>query len=220
MLRIHYFFVKQHLHFSSENSVHINRPLASEADLQRAFAEHEGILMRYAQHIAQRFVGAGGYSPVLARDLYQDAYLRAFQKRHLYEGRSSFSSWVFSIMNNIAHNTARKKSAREYPVDAQIVFESHDRQLSAAADRSVLVAVERSESQRLRREALEQSLEELPEHYRIALVLMYLEDMKYREIAESMSWSLEKVRGTLHRARIALAKILSSQLSPELLNDL
>lgn len=60
-----------------------------------------------------------------------------------------------------------------------------------------------------RRELLEAALHKLPDNQRVPLVLYHFEDLSYEEIAERLEASLSKVKTDIHRARIALRRILT-----------
>ena len=55
----------------------------------------------------------------LAEDIVQDSFIKAYQKIHLFEERSSFKSWLFRIAMNTANNKLRSESG--YTVDVERV---------------------------------------------------------------------------------------------------
>jgi len=78
-------------------------------------------------------------------------------------------------------------------------------ELNFSTSESVVANVQNSEQQKL----IESALQKLPDHQRIPLVLYHFEDMPYEEIAQQLKVSLPKVKTDIHRARIALAKVLA-----------
>jgi RNA polymerase sigma-70 factor (ECF subfamily) len=60
-----------------------------------------------------------------------------------------------------------------------------------------------------RHELVERALRDLPERYRVPLVLYHFEEMSYDQIAEQLRISLPKVKTDIQRGRAAMAKLLS-----------
>lgn len=135
----------------------------------------------------------------LADDLGQEAFLRAYRGLERFEGRSRFSTWVYRIAYNVYLNhRTRTKALGSLPAD----FEAR----VAAPD--VMESVGRSD---LRRD-LTAAIDQLDERYRAVIVLYYIEDVSYPEIAEVLDLPLGTVKTHLHRARKMLRAQLESPL--------
>lgn len=124
----------------------------------------------------------------LADDLAQEVFLRAYRGLVGFEGRSSFGTWVYRISYNVYLNhRTRTRSYSALPED-------YDARAAAPED---ALSVPRSD---LRRD-LEAAIVELPERYRAVIVLYYLQEVSYPEIAEILELPLGTVKTHLHRAK-------------------
>lgn len=124
----------------------------------------------------------------LADDLAQEVFLRAYRGLVGFEGRSSFGTWVYRISYNVYLNhRTRTRSFAALPEDYDV---------RAAAPEDALSAPRAD----LRRD-LEAAIAELPERYRAVIVLYYLQEVSYPEIAEILELPLGTVKTHLHRAK-------------------
>jgi RNA polymerase sigma-70 factor (ECF subfamily) len=124
----------------------------------------------------------------LADDLAQEVFLRAYRGLCGFEGRASFGTWLYRISYNayLNHSTrVRKFSALPDGYD------------SATAAPEDALSPPRSD---LRRD-LDGAVAELPERYRGVVVLYYMQDLSYPEIAEILELPLGTVKTHLHRAK-------------------
>lgn len=108
----------------------------------------------------------------LAEDVVQDAFLKAFRKIHLFEGRSSFRSWLYQIAMNTAKNKFRAMSRETVDVS------NIDISVEGQAENAV-VAMDV-------RELVQRELSLLPNKQRRAMSLRIYEDLSFKEIAEIM----------------------------------
>jgi RNA polymerase sigma-70 factor (ECF subfamily) len=129
-----------------------------------------------------------------AEDIVQDAFIKAFKRLHLFEGRSSFRSWLYQIGLNTARNRFRKHSretltdeAAEGVVDAQA--EGH---LMALDLRGILQA----------------EIERLPDRQKTALTLRIFDDLSFKEIAELMSCPYDTAKANYRHALLKLKERL------------
>jgi RNA polymerase sigma-70 factor (ECF subfamily) len=166
---------------------------ACEGD-KPAFAElvrrHQGrvrgLLMRLAQ------------DRVLADDLAQEVFLRAYRGLVGFQRRSAFGTWLYRIAYNCyLNNRTRVRRFCELPEDY----------VAAAVAPESALSAPRSD---LRRD-LSAAIESLPERYRAVVVLYYLEEVSYPEIADILSVPLGTVKTHLHRAKKLLRERMSEQ---------
>jgi RNA polymerase sigma-70 factor (ECF subfamily) len=136
-----------------------------------------------------------------AEDLAQEVFLRVYKVRHKYRPRAKFSTWLFTIANNLALNVLR---ARQRKPSVPLTLRDsgplgHNPADKLVRDRQRLPA---ERMQQLELAAIvQQAIGELNERQRVAVVLNKFEDMNYAEIAEVMGLTTKAVKSLLSRAR-------------------
>jgi RNA polymerase sigma-70 factor (ECF subfamily) len=139
---------------------------------------------------------------MLAEDVMQETYLRAFRCLHQFEGRSSLATWLTRIAVHEAIARQRKLSREATAEDLDDVL-ARDIQ-SAAIDPET--ALQRAEIGRV----LTELVDGLPEPLRLVFVLRAVEGMTGGEVAEALGLSEENVKVRLFRARAALRRALDA----------
>src|SRR5690349_19171993 len=145
-----------------------------------------------------------------AEDLAQEVFLRVFRARERYEPGAKFSTWLFTIANNIASNALRSRSRRrEVGVPegngADSAPLSLDQLAKAASGALPTRALDKAEQAEMVRSAVAA----LSERQRMALLLAKFEGMSYQDIAQSMDLSVQAIKSLLSRARVNLKEILT-----------
>lgn len=133
-----------------------------------------------------------------ALDLLQDTFLRAFQKLKGFHGDSSFYTWVYRIMVNLALTGRRRRLPRRFRGAA----------VGDAADPAE-GSDPGSRLERAEREALVQgALGRLAADHRVVVVMKEYDGLRYEEIAAALGVPVGTVRSRLHRARCELKTML------------
>ena len=147
-----------------------------------------------------------------AEDLAQEVFLRVYRARKKYRPRSKFSTWLFTIANNLALNALRTRQRKPVVPLAAARFRPagprpaeqlvHDRRSGPMqhVQQQELAAV------------IRQALDGLNERQRMAVVLNKFEDMNYAEIAEVMGLTTKAVKSLLSRARMNLRAALAGYI--------
>lgn len=133
-------------------------------------------------------------NPEDAEDAAQDAFLRAYDRLHTFESRSSFKTW----MTRLAVNVSLNQRGRRKGFDP--LFDGHKSNEPGPESEAV-----RAETVSEVREALKL----LPENHRTAVTLHDLEGMEYREIADALEIPEGTVKGWVHRGRMRLKELLT-----------
>jgi len=147
-----------------------------------------------------------------AEDLAQEVFLRVYRGRKKYHPRAKFSTWLFTIANNLALNALR--SRRRRPVvplnlrDSGPLGPRPAEQL--VQDRGNLPAHNMQQQELIL--MIHVALDGLSERQRVAVVLNKFEDMNYAEIAEVMGLSTKAVKSLLSRARDNLRSALKEYI--------
>jgi RNA polymerase sigma-70 factor (ECF subfamily) len=136
-----------------------------------------------------------------AEDLAQEVFLRVYRARKKYRARAKFSTWLFTIANNLALNVLRGRQRKPVvplntrdsgplgPRPAEQLVYDRAGQPGHGMQQEELAAI------------IRQALDGLSERQRSAVVLNKFEDMNYAEIAEVMGLTTKAVKSLLSRAR-------------------
>jgi len=127
-----------------------------------------------------------------AEDIVQEAFIRAYQKIHLFAGRSSLGSWLYRICINIGLEHLRRRKGK---------FED-------ICDGNCGVAKPDQKKAILRRK-LEQAIQKLPAGCRAVFILHEIEGFNHKEIAEQLQLAEGTSKSQLFKARAMLREILT-----------
>jgi RNA polymerase sigma-70 factor (ECF subfamily) len=134
-----------------------------------------------------------------ARDVVQDAYLRAFRGIKRFRGDAAFSTWLYRITANCASSqVARRSRARHEELDDDAPF------TDGRADRDPELRADLADD----RERIEAALKELPPRLRAVVVLRDIYDLPHESIAAELGISEAAAKVRLHRARRKLRERL------------
>jgi RNA polymerase sigma-70 factor (ECF subfamily) len=170
-------------------------------------AAFEDLVRKYQQRLVGILEHLVGHRQQ-AEDLAQEVFLRVYRARANYEPRAKFSTWLFTIANNVARNSRRSMSRRIQTRAAGEGSESSDLPLAemvqAASGAMPARQLERAEVAELIRLALGS----LSERQRLVLLLGKFENMNYDDIAETMGLTRSAVKSLALRARASLKEAL------------
>ena len=174
-------------------------------------AAFETLMLRFQGRVLSVLKHAVG-NQELARDLTQDVFLRVYRARLTYVPGAKFSTWLFTIVNNVALNALRGKSRRPEVQFGQANFnagvdESRFQMENAIQASSGMIPTRRIDKMELN-EVVKHAVDSLGERQKMATLLHRFEGMSYLEIAETMSLTPQAVKSLLCRARLTLKEIL------------
>lgn len=185
--------------------------LEVQADRAEAFEE---LTRRYQNRLLKVMEHLVGNSDQ-AQDLAQEVFMRVFRSRKTYVPGAKFSTWLFTIANNVASNALRNRARRKEINLSPTQNESQSVQSleTLAKDASGLMPARQLDKQELTG-VIQEAMGKLNERQRMALLLCKFEHMSYQQIAEAMDLSVQAIKSLLSRARnnlkIALAPYLQS----------
>ena len=142
-----------------------------------------------------------------AADATQDTLLSVVRKLEGFRGDAAFTTWLHRVAMNVCYDHLRRAQRR--PVLHRVL----DDELPAheagppVPDHADTIADEH---------LVAAALAEVPEDFRIAIVLADMQDLPYEEIAKVLDLPLGTVKSRVHRGRLALARVLGSTGEPEL----
>ena len=136
-----------------------------------------------------------------AEDLAQEVFLRVYRVRKKYRPRAKFSTWLFTIANNLALNALRSRQRKPVvPLNVRDSGPLGPRPAEQLVKDRLNQPVQHLQQQELAG-IVRKALDELNERQRVAVVLNKFEDMNYAEIAEIMGLTTKGVKSLLSRAR-------------------
>jgi len=179
-----------------------------DADDAEAFAE----LVDHYQH---RLVGVLQHTlgnVDSAEDLAQEVFLRVYRTRKKYRPKAKFSTWLFTIANNLALNALRTKRRKPVvPLPAQESGPLGPRPAEQLVADSQAMPTKHLQQKEVA-EIIQQALKELNERQKLAVMLNKFEEMNYEEIGEIMGLSSKAVKSLLSRARTRLREVLAAYI--------
>jgi len=153
-----------------------------------AFAE---LIERYERPL-RYFINRLLDNSELTEDIFQDTWLTVIRRIHGLREIDAFPAWLYRIARNKVYQQIRTKR-NVSRLDENIPFEDHAEQDDFSGEDAAKV---------------HRCLKELPPEYREVLMLRFLEQMPYQQIAHVLNCKLGTVRSRLYYAKIALKKEL------------
>lgn len=123
-----------------------------------------------------------------ADDAAQESFLRIWKAMERYRGDSALGTWIFSIARNVCLTALARRGSRRYaPIEE--------------AERSTPDPPDRQRD-------IVRLVAQLPNNYRQVVMLFYMEEKSYEEVARLLDLPTGTVKTYLHRARKQLAAML------------
>jgi RNA polymerase sigma-70 factor (ECF subfamily) len=142
-----------------------------------------------------------------AEEMAQETFIKAYRSLSSFQGKSKFSTWLFSIAYNTCITSVRKKKFPTTSID-QIQLDDPDEEWDSFG----LTSEERSRM-------LESALKQLPEDDYTLVVLFYYEEQSVEEICRITGMSESNVKVKLFRARKKLYTIMNDLMKKEIFSE-
>jgi RNA polymerase sigma-70 factor, ECF subfamily len=148
-------------------------------------------------------------NPADAEDLVQETYLKAYRAFGSFEEGTNLKAWLFRILTNTFINTYRAKQRRPAESDLEDVEDLYMyRRLGGLEAAMAGRSAEDELLERFTDIEVKEALEDLPEQFRVAVLLADVEGFSYKEIAEILDIPIGTVMSRLHRGRKGLERRL------------
>jgi len=141
-----------------------------------------------------------------AYDLAQEVFLRVYKNLHAFDDTMRFSPWIYRIAQNLAVDQLRKRRKLVY-LDEPTGEDGDMNWQIESSDPGPEDIVEFADF----RESLATALNELQPIYKAVLLMRFVHELSYEDIARSLDLPLTTVKTRLHRAREALRQIMTKQ---------
>jgi RNA polymerase sigma-70 factor (ECF subfamily) len=169
-------------------------------------------LVRRYEDTAYRFALKVCQDPHKASEVLQDTFINVFRKLHTFDGRSKFSTWMYTIVTNncLMRHRRRKRDLLEESLEA------FDEGPEGGSDAPSVARSEETPAhtvlEREMRQILDEAIQALPPEYRVVFVLRDVEERSTEETARIVGISVEATKSRLRRARA----FLRSRIGPYL----
>jgi len=166
-----------------------------DPDLTRIVEQHYSLLYKFAYRLSG--------SATDAEDLAQHAFLTAQKKIHQLRSPDRVQPWLLTIVRNSYLKQQRREGRQRVSLESVAEPEMCD-----------------PENTEVDSEQLQKILSEMPEDFRVVIILFYFRDMSYKHIAESVDIPLGTVMSRLARGKQYLKrKLMTEYLSPDLSSE-
>lgn len=193
-------------HRTESSHPDIDRSLLERAKAgdDKAFAQ----LVRHYEKLVFGFSFKVCRNKEQAEETLQDTFVNVFRKLNQFDGKSKFTTWLYSIVTNNCMMKRRKRMLEQHSVsidDIKLSPEHHN-------DESFRTTISLSEHEtpldvamtKELREQLDEAILKLPLDYRLVFILRDIEGQSAEETAKIMNLSIPAVKSRLRRARVFL----------------
>ena len=134
-----------------------------------------------------------------AEDVVQDTLIKLYTHASYYKNVAKFSTWIFTIAKNNAltelRKNKRKKTDSLWTDDGQIIdINSKEESLDSKVQNEIAI------------DQLNKFLDEIPENFRMAVVLRDFQELSYEEISKILEIPIGTIKSRINRGRIQLAE--------------
>jgi RNA polymerase sigma-70 factor (ECF subfamily) len=182
-----------------------DRTAVSDAELRKLFEEQAMPFLDQLYAAGMRMTR----NPQDAQDLVQETYAKAFKSFSRFQQGTNLKAWLYRILTNTYINTYRKRQRTPYSssIDALEDWQIGEAESTTATSSR---SAEAEALDRMPDSAVKQALQDLPDTFRLAVLLADVEGFSYQEIADIMKTPVGTVMSRLHRGR----KLLRAALAP------
>jgi RNA polymerase sigma-70 factor, ECF subfamily len=191
--------------------------------MKNSIMDFEQVYIEYYPRIHRYLISLIGAKD--AEDVTQEVFIKVGKALDTFCNESQLSTWLYRIATNAAVDRMREPSYRretavgllELDESAPVTFAVNKGDISANP-----LPLEETTLRKATSECIRDIIENLPENYRVPVILSELEGLQNQEIAEILGLSLEVVKARLHRGKARLKKELLSacQFSRDERNEL
>lgn len=160
---------------------------------QVAFGE---LYRRYKDRMYYYFYRMLGNSAEMANDFLQELFLKVIEKPESYNSDCSFSTWFYSVANNMCKNEYRRRGVRQEYQEKELLEPQSELMNERAIEPEQIV------------EKIFELLDDLGEEHRSAFLLRYREGFSIKEIAEILQLPEGTIKSRLFYAKKTLAQKL------------
>ena len=159
-------------------------------DKKQALVQELPHLMRFARALKRDVTAAD--------DLVQDCVQKALPKLHQFQSGTNMRSWLFTILHNVHRQDLRTSSRR---ISTTVMDEAHENRHGTEANQNGALMIR----------DLHDALGQLQDEQREVVLLVGLEDMTYKQVAEILDIPVGTVMSRLSRGREKLKRLMDGE---------
>ena len=134
-----------------------------------------------------------------AEDVVQDTLIKLYTHASYYKNIAKFSTWIFTIAKNNALTELRKNKRKQtdslWTEDGKVIdINSKEESLESKVQNEIAI------------DQLNKFLDEIPENFRMAVVLRDFQELSYEEISTILEIPIGTIKSRINRGRIQLAQ--------------
>lgn len=146
-----------------------------------------------------------------ALDLAQEVFIKVYRNIASFEGRSSFSTWIYQIGSNTCKDFLRKKqNYQEFSLDEEIINDREEKFTPQVLRDEETPDLRYEEKEKIH--FLQEALNKLKPEYKMLLLMREFEDLSYEEIAEESGLAVGTVKSRLSRGRKMLKDLYLEEM--------
>jgi len=163
------------------------------------------LIERYQTKLANYIRKIANLSAEDIEDVLQDVFIKVYKNLNNFNPELKFSSWIYRITHNEVISNYRKLQARPLVINLPAEDDTFLNNLASSLETDNQI------DRQLLRKNINQVLDKLDVKYREVLVLKFLEDKDYQEIADILQKPMGTVGTLISRAKIRFKKELAEQ---------
>ncbi|MBI5623281.1 MAG: sigma-70 family RNA polymerase sigma factor [Elusimicrobia bacterium] len=186
---------------------------ASKRGDSKAFDQ---LIRRYEDKIFRLAHSVCAGMPSEAEDVYQETFIKAFEKLKTFKGRSNLGTWLYRIASNLCWQRFRGRKRMPMVPILDLPPDDDNGNLPAVQIKDWTPTPEEAARKKELRETVARAMADLPVDYRLVLTLRDIQELSNEEAAKILKLSVPAVKSRLHRGRMFLRDKLNSYFAEEL----
>ncbi len=166
-----------------------------EKALEHDSAAFEELVARHKKDLLQLYSQRTGHHDFDAKDILQETLIKVYLNLHRYNPVYPFGQWLYAIARNTFIDFTRKRKENLLSID-------HPAGSATPLNPPANTAnPEEKMMQRQTGKELDRILDQMPSHYKQMIVMRFIQEYSYEEIAEKLEMPIGTVKTQIHRAR-------------------
>jgi RNA polymerase sigma-70 factor (ECF subfamily) len=171
---------------------------------QGDLAAFESLVHRYEKPLYNYLLRYVRSAP-LAEEVFQATFLRIHQKRDQYSSERKLRPWIYSVATHLAVDALRREGrhAAVSLSERHAGENGHATTLLNMLESATATPPQRAITQE-RAQWTRRAVDALPDHERVAVLLIFFQGLKYREAADALQVPISTVKSRMHKALLTL----------------